>query len=124
MQASVLPRYSASEKMVNPPMVALRFGNEISCKGVLTGGLTTTYSGPILASDKYAEVTIDFAITEVDPYDAESIIEYGSFRGLSTSLERSSLLLGDFEARITLIYPSVFFLFIFYFIFVDCHSVY
>lgn len=89
MQASVLPRYSASEKMVNPPMVALRFGNEISCKGVLTGGLTTTYSGPILASDKYAEVTIDFAITEVDPYDADSVMTIGSLRGINLDLERN-----------------------------------
>lgn len=89
MQAAVLPRYSSSEKMVNPPMVALRFGNEVSCKGVLNGGVTTTYSGPILASDKYAEVNIQFAITEVDPYDADSVMTIGSLRGINLDLERN-----------------------------------
>lgn len=89
MQASVLPRYGASEKMVDPPVIALRFGNEIHCKGVIAGNLTITYSGPILKTDKYAQVNIDFTINEIDPYDAETVMSVGSFRGLSTDLERN-----------------------------------
>lgn len=88
LNAAVLPRYAAQEKMVNPPMIAVRFGNDIFCKGVVTGGLTTTYSGPILRTDKYAQVNIDFTINEIDPYDADSVMQLGHFRGLNTDLER------------------------------------
>jgi hypothetical protein len=34
--------------MVNPPMVAVRFGNEIFIKGVVTGGVTVTSQLPLL----------------------------------------------------------------------------
>ena len=87
LQAAVLPRYAASEKMVDPPIVMVRFGNEIFCKGIINGSLTTTYSGPIMADEKYACVDIAFNITEIDPYDAQSIQSTGSFRGISTTLE-------------------------------------
>lgn len=88
LNAAVLPRYAAAEKMVNPPIVAVRFGNDIFCKGVLTGGLTTTYTGPILRTDKYAQVNIDFTISEIDPYDADTVMNLGHYRGLNTTLER------------------------------------
>ncbi len=88
LQAIALPRYGAAEKMVDPPIIAVRFGNDIFCKGVVEGGVTTTYSGPILSTDKYAAVTVDFSIKEIDPYDADSVMMSGSFRGLNTDLER------------------------------------
>lgn len=88
LRAAALPRYAASEKMVDPPIVAVRFGNDIFCKGVITGGVTTTYSGPILRTDKYALVTVDFTINEIDPYDAASVVSSGGFRGISSDLER------------------------------------
>lgn len=88
LQAVVIPAYAASEKMVNPPMVAVKIGADFFCKGIVNGGITTTYSGPILTTDKYAEVTIDFPVQEVDPYDAYTVMKQGSFRGLSTDLER------------------------------------
>ena len=31
LNAAVLPRYAAAEKMVNPPIVAVRFGKDIFC---------------------------------------------------------------------------------------------
>lgn len=89
MQAAALPRYDASAKMVDPPLVALRLGNEIYCKGVLSGGISTTYQLPILDDGKYSQVTIAFNIQEVDPTDADIVINTGSFRGLNTTLERS-----------------------------------
>ena len=88
IQAIALPKYSTGINMVNPPLVALRFGNDIYIKGVVNGGVTVTYSGPILQNDKYAVAEISFSISEVDPYDADSIWNQGSFRGLNTSLER------------------------------------
>lgn len=89
LQAIALPKYSVSNKMVNPPLVAVRFGNEIFIKGVVNGGIGLTYSGPILNNNKYAQVTVTFNVTEVDPYDAESILKVGSFRGLNKTLERN-----------------------------------
>lgn len=88
LQACALPRYAASEKMVNPPLVSVRFGNDLFCKGVVNGSVTTTFSGPILRGDKYALVNVEFSMSEVDPYDADTVMKVGSFRGLSTDLER------------------------------------
>lgn len=88
LQSIAVPKYSLDTKLVNPPMVAVRFGNDIYIKGVVNGAVGVTYSGPILESNKYALVKIDFTVSEVDPYDADSIVKYGSFRGLSKTLER------------------------------------
>lgn len=87
LQSIALPRYASAEKMVNPPLIAVRFGNSIFCKGVVDGGVTTTHSGPILNSDKYALVTVSFTVMEVDPYDATTVALEGGFRGLRTTLE-------------------------------------
>lgn len=88
LQAAALPRYGAAEKMVDPPLVAIRFGNSIFCKGIIEGGVSVTHSGPILGdTKKYALVTVSFTIKEVDPYDAETVMLEGGFRGIRTSLE-------------------------------------
>lgn len=89
LQAIALPKYSASDKMVNPPMVALRFGNQIFIKGVVNGGITTTYQLPLQADGKYAIVNISFQVSEIDPYDAETVINRGEIRGLAKTLERN-----------------------------------
>lgn len=88
LQTMVLPRYDVGVKMVNPPMVALRFGNDIYIKGICNGPISVTYSGPILEGNKYALVNISFNISEVDPYSAESVATLGSFRGINKTLER------------------------------------
>lgn len=89
LQSIALPVYSAASKMVDPPMVAVRFGNELFCKGVVIGQVSTVYNLPILENDKYAQVSISFQLYEVDPYDATTVRQSGSFRGLQTSLERN-----------------------------------
>lgn len=88
LQAVVVPKYQASQKMVNPPMVAVRFGNDIFIKGVVSGSISVTYKLPVLSNKKYALVDIGFSVHEVDPYDASTVMEQGSFRGLSKTLER------------------------------------
>jgi hypothetical protein len=94
VQAAALPSYASAQKMVNPPVVALRLGDEIFIKGVVSGGVSVSYEPPLLAPkyeggpSKYATVKIGFTINEIDPYDAQDVMKYGSFRGLSTSLER------------------------------------
>lgn len=81
LQAIALPKYNAADKMVNPPLVALRLGDEIFIKGVVNSALGINYHGPILSSNKYACVDITFSITEVDPYDASNVQTLGSYRG-------------------------------------------
>ena len=88
MQACALPNYKDASKMVDPPMVAVRFGNDIFVKGIINQGVTVTYSGPILANNKYALIDIGFKITEIDPYDANTVMQTGSFRGLDKTLEK------------------------------------
>lgn len=88
IQAAALPAYSVAQKMVNPPIIAVRLGNEIFIKGVVTGGVSVSYDLPILSDGRYAKVMIGFTVSEIDPYDAQTVLTQGSFRGLSTSLER------------------------------------
>lgn len=93
VQAAVIPRYGDAEKMVNPPIVAVRFGDDIFIKGVINGAVSLTYQLPIITDkngkDKYSIVDLGFSISEVDPYDADTVMLAGSYRGLSTTLERN-----------------------------------
>lgn len=89
IQAAALPSYSSAEKLVNPPMVAVRMGNDVFIKGVVNGTVGVTYSLPILSNNKYAHVSVSFNVEEVDPYTAEQVMLAGSFRGLDTTLERN-----------------------------------
>lgn len=88
LQAIALPRYSSSEKLVDPPIIAIRFGDDIFIKGVVaSGGISVNYELPLLANNKYAQVKISFRVSETQPYDADSAGLLGSFRGLSSSLK-------------------------------------
>lgn len=87
LQSIVLPKYTATSKSVIPPMIAVRFGNEIFIKGVVNDTISVTYEKPILENNKYAQVSISFSVSEIDPYDAESVQEQGSFRGLTRTFK-------------------------------------
>ena len=85
LQSAALPKYQIyknGSKSVIPPMVAIRFGNTAFIKGVINSGIQVTYEKPIMVDDKYAKVTVGFTVSEVDPYDAESVAKLGSFRGV------------------------------------------
>lgn len=91
LQAIVLPRYVADSKEIIPPRVAIRFGNELFIKGVVTGAIGVRYKLPLIQTRegylKYSDVSIDFPITETQPYDAETVGTLGSFRGLTAGLK-------------------------------------
>lgn len=90
VHAMALPRYEASQKMVNPPLIAMRLADDIFIKGVVDGAVGVSYKLPIIhdnGKDKYAAVDISFSVSEVEPYDADYAISEGSLRGLSTTLE-------------------------------------
>lgn len=83
LQSASLPRYNANDKVIIPPRVAIRFGNEVFITGVVTSAITCTYEKPILDNGKYAKVNISFTVSEYDPYDAQSVAQLGSFRGMT-----------------------------------------
>ena len=95
LQAMALPAYQAVDlatntynSMVNPLLIACRFGNEIFIKGIVEGDVQVTYTGPISKNGKYTQVDISFTVKEIEPQDAEQIAKWGSFRGLSDVLSR------------------------------------
>lgn len=82
LQAIAVPKYNLSNKAVEPPTVAIRLGEEIFIRGVVSGSISVTYQKPILSNNKYSTITVAFTVFETDPYDATSIAKNGSFRGL------------------------------------------
>lgn len=89
IQAIALPVYGATEKMVDPPIIACRFGNDIFIRGVVEGNVGVDYDLPIISGNKYAHVGVSFTIVEVAPYSAPQVMTSGSFRGFDASLERN-----------------------------------
>lgn len=87
LQAIAVPKYNLSNKAIEPPLVAIRLGREVFIKGIVDGGVTVTYSKPILVNEKYAIIDVSFTVYEVDPYDASSVFKNGSFRGLTATLK-------------------------------------
>lgn len=87
LQAISLPRYNLSNKAVEPPLVALRLSQEVFIKGVVTSAIGLEYTLPILSNGKYAQVSISFTVSEVDPYDATTVFQNGSFRGVVKTLK-------------------------------------
>lgn len=89
LQAIALPRYKATEKLVSPPMVAVRFGETVFIKGVVaSGGVSVAYGLPLLSNNKYAEVSISFTVSEIQPYDADSVGQLGSLRGITADIAK------------------------------------
>lgn len=88
IQSIALPRYKTSDKAVEPPKIAIRFGQDIFIKGVVaSGGVSVSYDLPLLENNKYAQVTLSFTVSETQPYDADSVGRLGSFRGLTSGLQ-------------------------------------
>lgn len=87
LQAVALPNYHAEGKEVEPPTVAVRFGDELFIKGVVQGGISVEYVKPLLTNNKYAVVNIAFSVAETDPQDAVSIAKTGSFRNITKTFK-------------------------------------
>lgn len=87
IQAIAYPTYNDAARQVDPPQIAVRFGNDIFIKGVVSGTISIEKSGPILADNKYAMITISFDVTEIDPQSAQTVSLIGSFRGDTKDLD-------------------------------------
>ena len=90
LQSIALPKYNLTNKAIEPPLVAMRLGNEVFIKGVVTKGIGITYEKPILRNNKYAKVKLSLDIAEVDPYDSESVYRNGSFRGQTQLMRKGA----------------------------------
>lgn len=88
LQAIALPKYNLSNKAVEPPLVALRLSQEVFIKGVVNSSIGLEYKLPLLSNGKYAQVTLQLTISEVDPYDATTVFTNGSFRGVVRTLKK------------------------------------
>ena len=100
LQACSLPKYNvyaSGSKSVIPPMVAIRFGNTMFIKGIINSNISVDYEKPILWDGKYASVKVSFTVTETDPYDAESVVAEGSFRGI-TAMFKNGIYASDDDA--------------------------
>ena len=91
LQACVLPDYDGTSKAVNPPVIALRVGEDIFIKGVITSQLGITWHYPLLSNGKYANMSINLSIAEIDPYDARTARVVGSYRNINTDLEYGNI---------------------------------
>ncbi len=85
LQSIALPVYQGTE--LKPPMVSLQLGNTIFIKGVIIGGVSIEYQKPILDGDVYSQCNLNFEIFEVEPYDATSVGQLGSFRGITSTFK-------------------------------------
>lgn len=88
LQSIALPKYTEKNNVVEPPIVAVRFGNEVFIRGIVDSAISVQYEKPILSNDKYAQVTVTFDIKEIDPYDAPTVFKNGSFRGLVATMRQ------------------------------------
>ena len=88
LQAIAVPKYNLSNKAVEPPLIAIRLGREVFIKGVVTSGISVTFGKQILVNEKYATMNESFTVSEVDPYDATTVFQNGSFRGLTATLRQ------------------------------------
>ena len=87
LQAIALPNYHNASKEIEPPMVAVKFGDQVFIKGVVNGGVSVEYTKPLLVGNKYALCNIAFTVSEIDPMDAVSISKVGSFRNLTRTFQ-------------------------------------
>lgn len=94
LQAIAVPKYNTADKIIEPPLVAVRLGRQIFIKGVVNGGISVSYKKPILTNEKYAIIGLSFTVSEVDPYDSSSVYSNGSFRGLVATMQ-SGMGMGD-----------------------------
>ena len=75
IEAAALPVYQATNKMVNPPIVAMRLGPDIFIKGVVTGQVGKTFKFPILRNGRYeSDNDFDFTDEVITRFDVENIM--------------------------------------------------
>jgi len=88
LQSIAVPKYNLSNKAVEPPLIAIKIGDEVFCKGILSSEIGLTKEKPILSNNKYAQCSLSITVSEIDPYDATTVYKNGSFRGVVNTLKK------------------------------------
>jgi hypothetical protein len=85
------PEFDASSYKITPPRVLIKFGEACTIRGVITSGVSCTYSGPWLKDGTMAIATISFTVTELDQLSASFIQEFGANIPIPTDFERRTI---------------------------------
>ena len=85
-----LPKYTDTTKVLVPPSILIRFGEESCIRGV-PSNISKTASGVWLKNGKLSEISLTFTITEVEPFSAQYVAKNGTLRSISTDLQRGSV---------------------------------
>ena len=75
------------EGYISTEKALVRFGDDLFIKGIVQNNISVTRKKPLLDDGKYALIDIAFVVTEVDPYDADTVAQQGSFRGLTRTFQ-------------------------------------
>lgn len=89
ISALALPKYTSASKLVVPPTVLYRAGNEVCIRGIVSGNVSITTSGAWQRDGKLSEIDIQFTIVEVEAFSAEYAQNHGVLRSIPTDLTRS-----------------------------------
>ena len=83
------PNFNLENYKIIPPMVLIKFGEVTTIRGVISSGVTCTFSGPWLKDGTMAMANIQFTVTEIDQYSATYLAQFGANPQLPTDLNRS-----------------------------------
>lgn len=86
LQSCAYPTFNNETKQINPPVVAVKLGNDVFIKGVIDGTVGVNYTSPGLRNGKYAMVSLTLTVKEVEPFDAGITAAFGSFRGMDSQV--------------------------------------
>lgn len=85
LESCCVANYSDARRMINPPIVTYKEAQEITITGVIVGSITTSARGGWINGRK-RNYSIQLVITEIEQYDAQSIMQTGHYRGLNNTL--------------------------------------
>lgn len=85
MECTCVARYADARKMIDPPLVTYKEANEVTITGVVLGGVNIkAYGG--WKDGRKRTYSMELNISEIEQYDAQTIMAIGQYRGLSATL--------------------------------------
>lgn len=87
MEATCVAKYEDARRMINPPLVTYKEANELTITGVVVGTVNIKAYGGWIDGRKRC-YSMNLNISEIEQYDASTIMEIGQYRGLNNTLIR------------------------------------
>lgn len=105
------PKYTLSTRAVEPPTVAVKIGTEVYIKGIVNNSINIEYRKPLIKYEdgktRYAVCSINFVVTEVDPYDSATLYRTGSFRNITSTSYIAASTVASEEQRTESVTPKI-----------------